>query len=352
MIFSVNREPEKFEFNDVLESATLHLNNDAMKNSAYYLGRGGLPLEEDVYKALVHAAQNTKFNDTIKWVQGSKAFPDIVAKDYYGVEVKSTTGKRWKVTGGSVMESSRVETVKRIFITFGKLSNPVEFKSRPYEDCLYDVGVTHSPRYQIDMELKAGETIFDKMNTTYDALSESGDSVGQIARYMRQGLKSGERLWWAGEPTQEDDIDVAPATIRLPSAISREEKNKLVIEGLAFFPEILSNSPSKYSRLKLWLVSNRGVVVTRDFFSAGGRCNIVTPNGQFENLPQVFSKINDNRDMIADLISDAKIDVLQDTWNEARIGDDRLGQWIEYVSSVVALEDYDTKTALNAIFDR
>jgi len=352
MIFSTNREPETTEFNDVLNKATLCLNHGAAKNSAYFIGRGGTKLEEDVFKALVHSAAKTKFEGSIKWAKGSKAFPDIVANDYFGVEVKSTTGKRWKVTGGSVMESSRIESVKRIFITFGKLTDPVEFRSRPYEDCLYDVGVTHSPRYQIDMELKKGETIFDKMNTTYDALNDSEDPVGQIVRYMKKGLKPGERLWWSGEPAQDEDIDIAPATIRLISAVSKEEKDRFTVEGLAFFPDILRNSPNKYERYMLWLVANHGIVGTRDMFSAGGRVSIVTNKDTYVDVPQVFNKINKNKDTIIELINDAKKDVLQDTWNESEIKNDRIGQWIDYVSSVVELENYDASEVLNSIFNR
>jgi len=352
MIFSTNKEPEKLEFNDILCKATLLLNKEAAKDSSYFLKRGGTKLEEDVYKALIRSAEKTKFEGSINWDEGSRAFPDIVANNYYGVEVKSTTGKRWKVPGSSVMESSRVESVKRIFITFGRLSTPVEFRSRPYEDCLYDVGVTHSPRYQIDMELKKGDTIFDKMNTTYDKLNDSEDPVGQIVRYMKQGLKPGERLWWSGEPAQDVDIEIAPATIRLTSAVSKEEKDRFIVEGLAYFPDILRNSPNKYERFMLWLVANHGVVGTRDMFSAGGRINISTNKGTYNDVPQVFNKINDNKDLIMELITDARKDILLDTWNESEIKSDRVGQWIDYISSVVKLDNYDTKEVLNAIFNR
>ena len=351
MIFSTNKEPEKLEFNDILNKATLCLNDEAARNTSYFLGRSGTKLEEDVYKALVYSAEKTKFDGTIKWAKGSKAFPDIVANGFYGVEVKSTTGNKWKVTGGSVMESSRVESVKRIFITFGRLSAPVEFRSRPYEDCLYDVGVTHSPRYQIDMELKKGDTIFDKMNTTYDKLNDSEDPVGQIVRYMKQSLKPGERLWWSGEPAQDDDIEITPATIRLTSAVSKEEKDRFIVEGLAYFPDILRNSPNKYERFMLWLVANHGVVGTRDMFSAGGRTNIITSKGNYDSVPQVFSKINENKDLIVDLINGARADILLDTWNETEVQSNRISQWINYVSSVVELENYDTKEVLSAIFN-
>lgn len=50
--------------------------------------------------------------------------------------------------GGSVAEGTRVEDVEHIFILFGKLHKPVEFRTRRYEECLCDIAVTHSPRYK------------------------------------------------------------------------------------------------------------------------------------------------------------------------------------------------------------
>jgi hypothetical protein len=49
------------------------------------------------------------------------------------------------------LETTRVEDVDRIYMMFGKLNKPVEVRFRPYECCLYEVAVTHSPRYLIDM---------------------------------------------------------------------------------------------------------------------------------------------------------------------------------------------------------
>ena len=69
---------------------------------------------------------------------------------------------------------------------FGKLGGtPPEFKCKPYQDCLYDIAVTHSPRYLINMELEKNETIFSKMGTTYDDLRTSPDSIEQVRNYYR-----------------------------------------------------------------------------------------------------------------------------------------------------------------------
>jgi hypothetical protein len=106
-----------------------------------------------------------------------------------GVEVKTTKQNHWTTTGNSVLESTRVDGIERIFMLFGKMVNPVEFKCRPYEDCLSDVVVTHSPRYLINMNLQAGQTIFDKLDIPYDTLRNNPNPLKPITDYYRQFLK-------------------------------------------------------------------------------------------------------------------------------------------------------------------
>ena len=163
MIISVNPTPTMAEFALLMKRTDQLLTNDAAKRPKYYVTRNGSPLEDDVKAALDECAIGTPFENTIEKISGQK-FPDIVAAKLYGVEVKSTKENHWTSTGSSILESSRVADVERIFMTFGKLGgNPIAFRSRPYEECLSGIAVTHMPRYLIDMRLNQGETIFDKM---------------------------------------------------------------------------------------------------------------------------------------------------------------------------------------------
>jgi len=162
MIISENRLPSLKEFERLMHSVDLFLNKDAKYRTAYYKKRSGLDLEEDVYHAVCHCAKGTPFEGTISLVSG-KHFPDIVANQYYGIEVKSTQGDKWTSIGSSILESTRISNVERIFLTFGKLGGQITFLSKPYESCLSDIAVTHYPRYKIDMQLEHGQSIFDKM---------------------------------------------------------------------------------------------------------------------------------------------------------------------------------------------
>ncbi|WP_212744209.1 hypothetical protein [Maribacter sp. ACAM166] len=55
-------------------------------------------------------AVGSEFENSIELIGGQK-FPDIVAKKFYGIEVKTTTQNHWKTTGNSVLESTRVDDV-------------------------------------------------------------------------------------------------------------------------------------------------------------------------------------------------------------------------------------------------
>jgi len=328
MIISNNREPNLGEFKSLVETATQRLNDDAKNRGAYYLGRGAQKLEDDVLGFLGYSAKGTKFEDTIEKISGQR-FPDIVAARYYGVEVKSSKDEKWISLGGSVNESTRVESVERIFLTFGKLTNPIEFRSRPYEDCLSEVVVTHYPRYKIDMNLSDGNTIFDKMSTTYDDLRQSRDPVGSIVKYYKQQLSEGESLWWTGDNLRNGQSEFASSTIRLWDTLDAAEQRKLRVAGMALFPELFSDSANKYKRYTLWLTTTHNVVSPslRDSFSAGGRVIIPSLNG-YGDVPRVLANAKLLQSEITNYIKNEQEDILCELWSATNISSDRLSQWV------------------------
>jgi len=50
----------------------------------------------------------------------AQAFPDI-AMGEYGVEVKFTLNDTWRSVANSILENQRVESVRHIYIVFGKM---------------------------------------------------------------------------------------------------------------------------------------------------------------------------------------------------------------------------------------
>lgn len=333
MIISENRTPQLSEFRSLMAKTDSLLNAEAVGRDAYYAKRNGTDLEKDVYDALIRAAYHTPFEGSIQLVSGA-AFPDIVANNYYGVEVKSTNKNHWHSIGSSILESTRIPSVERIFLTFGKLGAPVAFRSRPYEECLCGISVTHYPRYQIDMELAPGETIFDKMGVSYDALRKMNNPVEPVSRYYKSRLKPGESLWWANAGDIEKDT--APPTVKLWTALSHDMKEILTVQGYALFPEVLrSGSPKKYNRYALWLVTEKGVVNTsiRDSFSAGGRVPMRTVDGLDVLMPAAFGRIKKYHELIEETLNDIEEDTLKEYWETGQVKDNRLRQWCEMVVS-------------------
>jgi hypothetical protein len=179
MVVSINPEPDKKAFQLLLDNTVGFLHSDSKNKQAAYQKYEGSILEGVVAGIMTEKAKGTPFENTIELISGHR-FPDIIANKYFGVEIKTTKQNHWTTTGNSILEGTRVEGIERIYMLFGKLFSPVEFKYRAYEECLSDVVVTHSPRYLINMDLEIGQTIFDKINIPYDRLRSSTNPVRTI----------------------------------------------------------------------------------------------------------------------------------------------------------------------------
>ncbi|WP_282802663.1 hypothetical protein [Bombella apis] len=333
IVFNENRVDLFEEFRNILERTNERLNECAKYRSEYFIKRNAQLLEEDVADSLKEQSLGTSFENTIEIISGQR-FPDIVARQCYGVEVKSSKDDKWITLGGSVNESTRVKGIEKIFLIFGKLTDPVEFRMRSYEECLSEVVVTHFPRYKIDMNLENGQTIFDKMGTTYDEIRQPpNETVYKIVNFYKKKLREGESLWWTGSHVNPEEDTSAPMTVRLSGKLSKEERAGFIEKGFAFFPSIFSSKSTKYERFFLWLATNHGVLATRDFFTAGGRGIVQGKAGhEFFDVPQKLIQLHDHWLTVAALIVEANADFLCETWGVEKIEPDRIRQWKGMVS--------------------
>ncbi len=292
MIFSDRKDKRPSDFESLLDDSHEVLVDQASTNPKYFINRTPSDFEKDVYESMCEAANGTDFENTIELIAGHK-FPDIIANKFYGVEVKTTKKDHWKSTGNSVLETTRIDGVERIYLFFGKLASPPGFKYRLYQDCLYDIAVTHSPRYLIDMDLNEGEQIFNKIRKTYDELRSSDNPIKPFVDYYRSVCLPGEEPWWMGE---ESDESLMKPTVSLWRNLDAEKKESLRIEAMARFPEMFGNSQAKYQKLATWLAARHGVVDSslRDRFSAGGKCSISIGNVNYDNLPRIFLNLKEN----------------------------------------------------------
>ena len=328
MIISANSEPNRKEFDILLSSTLTELNNHGKTKPKIFSELAGTKLENYIGSMMSELSQGTVFENSIEVIGGQK-FPDIVAKRFYGVEVKTTTQNHWKTTGNSVLESTRVEDVKRIFMLFAKLASPIEFKCRPYEECLSEVVVTHSPRYLIDMNLPVGKTIFDKMNMPYEALREKQNPLGHVVDYYKSKLKAGEQLWWI------DNSNISNLSIKMWKNIDKEKRKEIIVKIMVYFTEIFgNNSKTKYERIPAWLVAKEGIVTSniRDLFTAGGKDSILIGNNVHRDIPRIFLNLFNNFYLVIEVLIQTSAIELSEYWGIKTTEKKKVYDWIDLVS--------------------
>ena len=330
MIISNNSEPNRNEFDLLLGSTLIELNNHAKNSSkkvATLLGRNLEPFVKDV---MTEIAVGTPFENSIELIGGQK-FPDIVAKKYYGIEVKTTTQNHWKTTGNSVLESTRVSDVERIFMLFAKLASPIEFRCRPYEEVLSEVVVTHSPRYLIDMNLEQGKTIFDKIKMPYDTLRKKENPIKPIVNYYKSKLKTGEELWWMDS---ENGNTASNIVIRIWNNLPQSEKQDIKNLAMIYFPELFGNRNDKFNRFAIWLTTRQSIVCPniRDLFTAGGKDEIIIGSKGYEKVPRIFLNLFQNLPQILENLVKISAVELSEYWEMKTTEKSKISDWIDLVS--------------------
>ncbi len=302
-----------FAFAEFMQMSEDFFNNKSKSNPLLYKNISPSEMEEITLEVIRQVAPATPFRpDEIKLVSGH-SFPDIISEKYYGVEVKCTKENKWTSTGSSIVESTRDETVENIYMMFGKLGGePPEFRCRPYQDCLSNIAVTHSPRYIIDVSLEKSDNIFSKMNTHYDLFRKLNEQekINKVRKYYLEKAKKEGRFempWWMGETTKVNisffnDLDIS-------------QKEQLKLRSLAlFFCQYDSNPQIKYRAISLWLCNHYSLLCPnlRDLFSAGGVCEITLPDGNKKRIPHIAGELLEHLIEIKQLLDNPDTDLIQD----------------------------------------
>lgn len=288
---------EKTAFEDLLsETATLVLGSIELKKIT-----SGNQFEKFVFEKIQIVSKGTIFENTL-YQKKDREFPDIVAKGYWGIEVKFTKEDKWESIGNSILESSRIDSVEKIYIFFGKCGGIPNIKYRLYEECLSGIAVTHYPRYKIDMNLALGESIFEKMNISYEQLRKENYPVKAIRKFYKSQLKENDSLWWI----DDEDSSSKSFQIQFFSNLEKKQKTHLVIEGFILYPEVLA---SKYAGLCAFWVSYYSVICPnmRDQYSA---------SGQIDGLSKIYYKfLKQYSHEIYQLLQNIELALVADCWN-------------------------------------
>ena len=330
MIVSEKIDATVKAFRRVLDGSIAILKTDAANDAQTYIRSSGTKLEGLVLRALETSAKKTEFDGSIRLASGQK-FPDIVlASGGMGVEVKSTTQNHWITTGNSVRESTRLPDIKKVFLMFGKLAEPVDFKVRPYEECLKEVLVTHYPRYQIDMNLGAGQTIFDKIGKSYDEVRQLAEPATPMIEYYSSKLRKGESLWWTKNSNVEEQS--APLTVRELNSIDDDEQMNLIADTFVLFPQLFGNATDKFHEVLMWFL-RKGIICgnIRDFYSAGGKWHL----GAIA-VPQIIKRFYESKNKFFMRMREMDLRELNEAWNvNISTNDNRILFWLELVSSYI-----------------
>ncbi len=297
-------------FANFMKLAENHLNEKAIKDKDFFKECDGRKLELISEKILKEISPATPFKaEDIKLVSGAR-FPDIQAGLYYGVEVKSTKSDTWVSTGSSIVESTRIPDITKIYMLFGKFGGTLpEFKCKPYESCLSNIAVTHSPRYLIDMTLSEchNQSIFDKMQIEYEdfrSLNEKEkirivrEHYKQIALNNAKIHKKFEMPWWIGDDKSEESSSII---IRFYSDISPRLQESIKTQMLILFSELFRMGyQQKYKRAALWMCSRYSIIdnCMRDRFTAGGKIQDIGNVHFTTPVPKILHTLYNHKDLI------------------------------------------------------
>jgi len=330
------------------------LNERTENDNKLYKKCNGSELEKVALNVLRDVAPSTPFRpENIELVSGAR-FPDIVAEHFYGVEVKSTKDNNWKSTGSSIVESTRIDDISRIYMLFGKLGgNPAQFKCKPYENCLYNIAVTHSPRYLIDMELDEHNepNIFDKINIPYDRfrLYDEKSKITKVREFYKQkALEKGklEMPWWMGE-------EGTSINLSFYNDLDRIEKDKIDIRMFVLFPCIFN---SEFKPAALWLCNRYALLCPnmRDLFTAGGKVKKLGEIELPESVPQIVNRLYRFRKEITALLKHPDNSLVQDIndyWSISCPKKSYYKHWLGLIQDVFMqnkeLKDLDIAKILN-----
>jgi len=317
-IDKLETSPEKAiaAFGEFMSLSQLCYNEHSYLNPSRYASRNAQEIEKDTVEILEEVKPRTAFEKAKIELKSGHFFPDIIAGCHYGIEVKTTKEDKWTSLGNSIFEGVSDNEIKNIYIMFGNLgSTPPQFRFRPYQDCLKNIAVTHSPRYMIDMEIADNKelNIFQKMHTTYERYKELSDKdkiTLMRAHYLKQSKNGGfEMPWWMGETEGITKLSFF-------SEASLFEKTEMIARALILFPSLYHNKAdrNKYKPLALWLCTRYGRLLynVRDEFTGSGQLQSVNGIKLERPYPKIAKTVMDYRAYIKRLLQNPDKELIID----------------------------------------
>jgi len=213
-------------------------------------------------------------------------------------------------------------------VFFGKRgkNGASDIKFRPYEECVFDIAVTHSPRYKLNIELEKDADIFTKMGTNYESFCKD-NPVKLVKNYYRKNvLKKGEELWWL-------DAETAPI-IKNFRALDKDSQKNFMIEAMVLYPEVFLRPQAKYKRPAFYLLTKYQAQYSsfRDIFSSSGQIPITLLSGKVIKPPKILYHLYSNARAIQLFLRKVDRDELMSAWDvQIAKSDDIEKMWLRLV---------------------
>ena len=155
----------KTDFEQLLDRCCEQLTNEARST-----GFKTSPQFENRVREVLSELSKSDKSFEIDFSPHPQAFPDI-AMGEFGVEVKFTLNDTWRSIANSVSETQRIESVKHIYIVFGKMGGIPEVRWAEYEQSVIHVRTSHVPRFEVELatiKAEGKESLFENMGIRYD----------------------------------------------------------------------------------------------------------------------------------------------------------------------------------------
>lgn len=260
-----------------------------------------------------------------------QTFPDVPCGEF-GVEVKFTKSDTWVSIANSVRESQRVESVRIVYLMFGKMGGTPESRWMKYEDCVVHVRTSHEPRFQVDLSGDK-ESLFSVMGIDYDSFRKLDimDKMPYIRAYARQKHPDGH-LWWLEdtETQEEHSTDIDPV---LYTSLPKELKIKYRAEATLLCPRVVqtrgANKNTKYNDVVLFMLTYHGVLCyqARDLFSAGSVAGVTYSD--HSGIPHMQKALVLLEDDMKKAVRELDPALFKEYWGVEVPEDDRLAWWLQ-----------------------
>jgi hypothetical protein len=257
----------------------------------------------------------------------------------YGVEVKFTLNDTWRSVANSILETQRIESVKHIYIVFGKMGGTPAVRWGDYEQSVIHVRTSHVPRFEVEIPSDGAavkKSLFEEMMISYDDFRtlDMQQKMKFIRTYAGKIHPDG-RLWWIEE--KESDEHTVPIQARLYTNPTLEEKKRLRAEAALLCPKIVKSGRSrgKYDDMVLYLLTYHGVIChqARDLFSAGSVADPINGDEGRVYIERALKLIENDMCAAALRMDDA---LFVEYWGESVKPDNRIAKWLEKADALAA----------------